>query len=77
MIDVAPPGGRGGHEVVLTKTFEHAGAPWFEMMDSNRGPDRRLYVSAAELDTILQENGVTIRPERGTTPSLLRPADAK
>lgn len=62
----------GGHEVVLTKAFQHGGEPWYEMMDSNQGPQRRLFVSAQELNTVLQENGVAFRPESGTAPTLLR-----
>ncbi len=74
MVNVVPQDGdvRGGHEVVLTRAFHHGGAPWFEMMDSNQGAQRRLYVSAKELNTLLQENGVAFRPGPGTTPTLLR-----
>ncbi len=74
MINVVPPNGdvNGGHEVVLTKTFQHAGETWFVMMDSNQGPERRLFLSSKELNTMLQEKGVAYRPERGTTPALLR-----
>lgn len=72
LVNVVPQGGRGGHEVVLTKVFQHGGENWFEMMDSNRGPRRRLYISQKELDTILQENGVAFRPDPGKTPMLLR-----
>jgi hypothetical protein len=32
-------------------------------MDSNQGAQRRLYVSAKELSTLLQENGVAYRSE--------------
>jgi hypothetical protein len=72
MVNVVPEGGEGGHEVVLTKTFQHGGETWFAMMDSNQGPVRRLYLSAKELGRILQENGVAFHPETGTTPKLLR-----
>ena len=74
LVNVVPQDGdvRGGHEVVLTRTFHHGGAPWFEVMDSNQGAQRRLYVTAKELSTLLQENGVAFRPEPGTTPALLR-----
>lgn len=72
LLNVVPSGGRGAHEVVLTKTFRHDGATWYEMMESTRGPQRRLYLSAAELNIIQQENGVALRPEAGTTPKLLR-----
>lgn len=72
LVSVVPEGGQGAHEVVLTKTFQHGGESWFAMMDSNQGPVRRLYLSAKELSTMLQENGVAFRPEPGTTPKLLR-----
>ncbi|MBI5436101.1 MAG: hypothetical protein HY937_03180 [Nitrosomonadales bacterium] len=74
MVNVVPPGVNlnSGHEVVLTKTFQHGGETWFEMMDSYQGPQRRLFLSSKELNTILQENGVAYRPEPGMTPNLLR-----
>jgi hypothetical protein len=74
MVNVVPADGHmnSGHEVVLTKTFQHRGETWFEMMDSNQGPQRRLFLSSKELDTILQENGVAYRPNPGNTPKLLR-----
>jgi hypothetical protein len=74
MLNVVPSNGdvNGGHEVVLTKTFQHAGDTWFVMMDSNQGSERRLFLSSKELDTMLQEKGVAYRPETGTTPALLR-----
>ena len=61
-----------GHEVVLTKAFQYGGARWYEMMDSNQGAQRRLYLNEGELNTVLKENGVAFRPELGTTPALLR-----
>ncbi|CAG1064931.1 hypothetical protein BAC1_00503 [uncultured bacterium] len=73
LVNVAPQnGGSGGHQVVITKTFEHEGQTWYEMMDSNQGAPGRLYLSADELDTILQENGIAFRPEPGRKPALLR-----
>lgn len=74
MVNVVPENGdvKSGHEVVLTKAFQHGGETWYEMMDSNQGPQRRLYLSAKELNTILQEKGVAFRPDSGTTPRLLR-----
>jgi hypothetical protein len=74
MINVVPADGKmnSGHEVVLTKTLQHRGETWFEMMDSNQGPQRRLFLSSKELNTILQENGVAFRPNPGTTPKLFR-----
>jgi hypothetical protein len=74
MVNVLPPSGDldAGHEVVLTKTFQHGNETWFVMMDSNQGPDQRLFVSKHELDTMLQENGVAYHADAGTTPQLLR-----
>ena len=69
MINVVPPDGQGSHEVVLTKSFQHGGEQWFEMMDSNQGPIRRLYLSQAELTKVLQENGVAYHAESGTVPN--------
>lgn len=74
MVNLVPASGNvnGGHQVVLTKTFQHLGASWYEMIDSNQGPVRRLYLSATELSTMQQENGFAFRPEERTTPLLLR-----
>jgi len=74
LVNVVPANGHvdSGHEVVLTRTFQHGGETWFAMMDSNQGPDRRLYLSSRELNTMLQENGVAYRAEPGSTPTLLR-----
>ena len=74
MVNVVPNDGDidSGHQVVLTKAFQHRGETWFEMMDSNQGPMRRLYLSAKELNLMIKENGVAFRPEPGTTAKLLR-----
>lgn len=74
MVNVTPHSGNmnGGHQVVLTKVFQHEGALWYEMIDSSHGTHQRLYLSADELDTILQENGIVFRREPGQTPKLLR-----
>lgn len=79
LVDVVPQGGidRGGHEVVLTKAFEHGGETWYELMDSNQDPQQRLYLSAKELSTILQEKGVAFQPAAGMTPKLLGAAIKK
>lgn len=70
MVGVVPEDGNlsGGHEVVLSKTFQRDGETWFEMMDSNH--DHPLYLSTKELSTILLERGVAYRPEKGTVPKL-------
>jgi hypothetical protein len=74
LVGVVPKGGdaRFGHAVVLTKTFQHGGETWYVMMDSNQGPQQRMFLSAKELNTLLKENGVAFRPEPGTTTKLLR-----
>ena len=74
MANVVPADGnvKRGHEVVLSRTFQHSGETWFEMMDSNQPPQRRLFLSSKELNTMLQENGIAYQPEPGTTPTLLR-----
>jgi hypothetical protein len=74
LLNVVPKGGdlRTGHEIVLTKTFQHRGETWYVMMDPYQGPQQRLFLSARELNTILKENGVAFRPEPGATPNLLR-----
>jgi hypothetical protein len=74
LVNVMPKSGdaRFGHEVVLTKTFQHGGETWYVMMDSNQGPQQRLFLSAKELNTMLKENGVAFYPEPKTTPKLLR-----
>ena len=63
-----------GHQVVLSKAFRHEGETWFEMVDSHQGPMQRLYVSSAELNSVLRENGIAFAPERGTTVRPLRDA---
>lgn len=73
LANVAPQhGGSGGHQVVITKTFQRGGETWYEMMDSAQGPRDRLYLSAGELDTILLENGIAFSPEREQKPRMLR-----
>ena len=67
MVNVSP-----GHEVVLSKTFQRGGQTWYEMLDSNQDEWRRLYWSAAELELVLEENGVAFRHDAKTTPRLLR-----
>ncbi len=71
MVSVFPKGG-GAHEVALTKTFQHDGKPWYEMMESYNGPIRRLYLSHTELMAILREKGVAYSPDKGTVIKPLR-----
>ena len=68
LVGVLPSNGDldGGHQVVLSKTFQRGGETWFEMMDSNY--DHPLYLSEKELSTIQVERGVAYRPEKGTVP---------
>jgi hypothetical protein len=61
-----------GHEVVLTTAFTHEGLPWFEVLDSNRGPLRRMFATAEEIGALLLENGIAYQAERGRTPAPLR-----
>jgi hypothetical protein len=74
MVNVVPSNGNrdGGHEVVLTKTFQHGADTWFVMMNSAQDPDHYLFLSAAELNIMLKEKGVAYRPEPGNTPKPLR-----
>lgn len=78
MVNLVPYSGamRSGHEVVLTKTFKHAGETWFEMIDSNeKDSEQRLYLNEKELGMMLKENGVSFQPETDRTAKLLRKAD--
>ena len=72
MLDVVPPSARGAHEVVLSKTFQHAGETWYEMVESYTGPQRRLYLSANELKAMQLGNAVAFHPDANSTPQLLR-----
>jgi hypothetical protein len=79
MVNVVPRSGdtRAGHQLVLAKTFQRGGETWYEVIDSNAGPTRRLYMSAGELNLLIRENGVAYRPEPGTTPALLRAGEER
>jgi hypothetical protein len=74
LANVVPASGdlKAGHEIVLTKTFQHDGDTWFAVMDSNQAPGKLLYLSTHELGTILQENGVMFQAEPNRTSPLLR-----
>jgi len=74
LVNVVPRNGDtdAGHQIVLAKTFQRGGETWYEVIDSARGPMRRLYMSASELNLLIHENGVAYRPERRSTPALLR-----
>lgn len=72
MVAVSVPAGL--HQVVLSRTFQHDGKTWFEMIDSNLSTRKRRYLSEKELFSVLYENGVSYRPDPGYTPKLLRPA---
>ncbi len=76
MIGVIPSSLEGRHQVVLTKSFEHDGATWYEMVDSNAG-FRKLYLNEKELQTILLERGIVYSPEPGTTPNLIGKPSAR
>lgn len=60
------------HQIVLSKTFRHRGETWYEAIDSNFGPLRRLYMTHGELDALLHDNGIAYMPEPGTTVKFLR-----
>lgn len=72
LVNVVPKGAIGGHEIVLTRTFQRGGKTWYEMIDSKQGPQERSYLSHKELSIIIQENGVAFSPDSRTTPKLLR-----
>lgn len=68
MINIIP-----GHQVVLSKTFQHNGKTWYEMIDSNlNGPWERRYLNDEELRVLITENGIAFKPEAGTVPKFLR-----
>lgn len=80
MVAVVPRNGdfNYGHEVVLSRTFQHNGGTWYEMIDSNQsGSWQRHYLSEQELRAVIKENGVAFRPEPGMTPNLLRTGGEK
>ncbi len=61
------------HEMVLTKSFQHQGAPWFELVDSSKqGALRQVYVSEPQLHAMIRENGIVYTHTPGATPALLR-----
>ncbi len=74
MVNVVTKNGdfRFGHEVVLTKSFQHDGQTWYVMRDSYQEGQARHFVNGRELNTMLKENGVAYRPNPRTTPGLLR-----
>jgi hypothetical protein len=55
------------HQVVLSRTFQHHGETWFEMIDSHLRDNQRRYLSEKELFTVLQENGLAYRPDKDRT----------
>lgn len=78
MVNVVPDSGnpKKGHQLVLAKTFRRGAETWYEVIDSNAGPMRRLYLSHEELNLMLHEKGIAYRPNPGTTPDLLRAREA-
>jgi hypothetical protein len=63
MLNIIPSGGEGGHQIVLSRTFKHENQTWFEAIDSNQGPLRRLFLSQNELASLAQEPGITFTPD--------------
>ncbi|MBE3124413.1 MAG: hypothetical protein IMZ57_02005, partial [Acidobacteria bacterium] len=57
LVNISPQKGDAGHQVVLTKTFQHDGETWYQMADSN-WPGKRMFIKEAELNLMLKENGV-------------------
>lgn len=73
MVNLTNENGRSAHQVVLSKTFRHEGAVWYEMINSTqKGPSQRTFIRADEIAALLAEQGVAYRPDAGTTPQLLR-----
>lgn len=69
MVNIVSPGamvkdGKSGHEVVLTRTFQHDGETWYSLMDSSGRPDKPMFLSDKALNIMLQEKGVAYRPEQ-------------
>jgi hypothetical protein len=79
LVNVVPRDGDidAGHQLVLSKTFQRGAETWYEVIDSNSGPMRRLYMSHAELNLLVHENGVAFQPEPGGRPELLRARGAR
>jgi len=75
LVNLVPQSGtiRSGHQVVLTKTFQHGGGTWFEVLDSNQQDSRQcLYFSEKELGKVIKESGIAFSRDPGTTPQFLR-----
>lgn len=74
LVNVVPQSGdiSAAHQIVLAKTFRYRGETWYEAIDSNFGPLRRLYMNHGELDALLHDNGIAYLPEPGTTVKFLR-----
>ena len=74
MVNVVPQSGDidAGHQLVLAKTFQRSAETWYEVIDSNAGPMRRLYMNAGELELMIREEGIAFAPEPGRTPRPLR-----
>ncbi|MGQ0544316.1 MAG: hypothetical protein ACT4P3_03165 [Betaproteobacteria bacterium] len=84
IVSVVPPNfdiqkklGEQSHQLVLAKTFQRGKETWYEVIDSNQGPLRRLYMSHDELTVLLQENGIAFQPEVKRTAPLLRAPEAR
>lgn len=65
LVNVLPPIGvtSDGHQIVLTKAFKVGEITWFEAMDSNRRAVTKIYLTASELDTLIQETGIAYIPD--------------
>lgn len=61
------------HQVVLSRTFNHRGQTWYEMIDSTadtRG--QRRFISDAELRGVMMENGIAYQADENATVRPLR-----
>lgn len=83
MVSVVPPdldvekAIEKSHQLVLAKTFQRGKETWYEVIDSNQGPLRRLYMRHEELTVLLHENGLAFQPEKERTAPLLRAPQAR
>lgn len=78
-IDMASDNVRGSHEIVITRSFQHAGQAWYEVLDSNASPSNcpacersRTYWPKADLEAVLNADGLAVTPKAGTVAKSLK-----